>query len=310
MSLIDPLAVFAACGCTQANNCITRILTHTPLPLNDSRNCSTRTTTSAIAGPRSCPVLCAVRFAILLCKQLTVHACRLAHLFCAAYSRCSAPVNQVLDSYLNPTISNEAALAELKRAAALYSAAQMCSLQSTSDSNAEEEQLLWQCVSIRMKHMPVYELSVLSAMVALFNISLVNQSLEHGLFACERICHKYSFVYATLGQHTTEHIQQQQQESTQAGADSVAPLDTATLTAHQPLVRISRTLTLYSLTIHPLLGLKLYSLVSLYEAGEQFIAALNALTAAQHILQYTHGKQHPMLTAIAEQMQDMSAQNR
>jgi hypothetical protein len=145
-----------------------------------------------------------------------------------------------------------------------------------SRRNREEQTLINSALQIRLQHLHPYSLPLLSSYSKLLHISLLNSDYSSGAHACEMLCRKYRVIYGS--REVRERERKRWTDGEEEEVDYVAEYT--------------------DLPLHPLLGLQLYTLASVYAELQQFSLALQTFRASLAILQVTHGEQHDMVRRL------------
>jgi hypothetical protein len=201
----------------------------------------------------------------------------------------------------------------------------------SSTSTAQREfELLSKAYQLKQPHFPPWNLQLLPLISSLFQTSLVLEQYPPAMDYCIRLCEIYSILYAqpvteckepgitTTNAYSERFIDCWHEHAEEIRKKYEKPIEKEQIGLDAPLVRMKQPMDgseCSCFTHHPMLGLQLFTLGSLYHwflsqpthAPElrrvQSIrkrVCLDVLAHSQHILTITHGSNHNLVKGLQD----------
>lgn len=192
------------------------------------------------------------------------------------------------------------------------------SASNASTPPSSEYECLRRCLVLRLRHSHPLSLGVLSCYSRLFQSCLIKGELKQAATCSLQICLRYIVLYGD-GDNTVRQMILSKAAKV-AGTEltdyaaTVPCLDigdeslivNCNASSVSPSSSASASSSSSSLPLHPLLGLQLYTLGSLYAELRNFALARSCYQAAVNILRYTHGALNPLCQTLEKEIKQLS----
>ena len=167
--------------------------------------------------------------------------------------------------------------------------------------NRAEQTLISSALSIRLQHLHPYSLPLLTTYSKLLHACLLTGEFDAAIHACEMLCRKYRVVYGSE-EIRREELRRCERLRLRLRLNADADADEGEDAGEDVDEDVEHVCEYKQLSAHPLLGLQLYTLASLYSQQNQFRLAYETFQSALAVLLVSHGFNSPLVVKLRAEM--------